>query len=179
MIKHDRVDPTYTKEGTEEYWECTECNLLFDDAEGENRIGGPTKIERLSEQESISEAKISKIPDLVYTGESLKPEFTITCDGRILTEGKDYAVKWKNNKKPGKATITITGKSDFIGTKTTSFNILPKSVKLSSLKAGKKSLTVKWKKLSDISGYQIRYSTKKDYSSGVKRKQSSQRKRLL
>ena len=48
--------------------------------------------------------------------------------------------------------------------------VVPKIMKISSLKAGKKSLTVKWKKQSDISGYQIRYSTKKDFSSGVKTK---------
>lgn len=46
--------------------------------------------------------------------------------------------------------------------------VVPKTMKISSLKAGKKSLTVKWKKQKDITGYEIQYSTKKDFSSGVK-----------
>ena len=48
--------------------------------------------------------------------------------------------------------------------------VVPKAMKVKSLKAGKKSLTVKWKKQSGITGYQIEYSTKKDFSSGVKKK---------
>ena len=41
--------------------------------------------------------------------------------------------------------------------------IIPKGVKLSSLTAGKKELTVKWAKGSGITGYEIQYSLKKDF----------------
>ena len=94
----------------------------------------------------ISKAKISTIPDQIYTGKSIKPALTVTYDGKTLTEGTDYSVKWKNNKNPGKATVTIKGKGNNKGEKTAIFKILPKPVELSSLKAGKKSLTAKWKK---------------------------------
>ena len=46
---------------------------------------------------------------------------------------------------------------------------LPKATKLKSVKAGKKSFTAKWKKQTEgTDGYQIQYSTKKDFSSGKK-----------
>ncbi|MCR4673048.1 MAG: Ig-like domain-containing protein [Lachnospiraceae bacterium] len=33
LVHHDRVEPTKTSEGCEEYWECTRCGCLFSDAE--------------------------------------------------------------------------------------------------------------------------------------------------
>ena len=38
------------------------------------------------------------------------------------------------------------------------------------IKAGKKKLTITWKKISGVSGYEVRYSTKKSMKNGVKRK---------
>ena len=117
---------------------------------------------------SIDEASIDTIPDQVYTGQSIKPTLTVTYKKDGLVEGKDYSVKWKNNKNPGKATITITGIDPNTGTKTATFKILPKPVELSSLKAGKKSLTAKWKKGSKIDGYEIQYSLKSNFKSAKK-----------
>ena len=44
------------------------------------------------------------------------------------------------------------------------FRINPKAVALSSLTAGANQLTVKWKKGSGITGYQIQYSTSKKFT---------------
>lgn len=67
----------------------------------------------------------------------------------------------------------VNGGFDFINTphaldRKMIVKVVPKKMKIGSLKAGKKSLTVKWKKQKDITGYEIQYSTKKDFSSGVK-----------
>jgi len=167
LEKHDRVEPTTTSGGTEEYWECTSCKILFSDSEGKNRIDEPVVIPPLGNVD-ISKAKISKIADQVYTGKTIKPDLTVTYDGIILTEGTDYSIKWKNNKNPGKATVTLTGKEPNTGTKTATFKILPKPTELSSLKAGKKSLTAKWKKGSKIDGYEIQYSLKSNFKSAKK-----------
>ena len=45
------------------------------------------------------------------------------------------------------------------------FTIKPKTTTLSKLTAGKKQLKVTWKKNSSVSGYQIKYSTSKKFSS--------------
>lgn len=41
----------------------------------------------------------------------------------LLTEGKDYTVKYANNKKAGTATLTITGKGNYAGSLTKTFDI--------------------------------------------------------
>ncbi len=60
--------------------------------------------------------------------------------------------------------MTIKGKGNFKGKKTVKFQVVPKGTKLTSLKCGAKKISLKWKKQKKISGYQIRYATKKDFS---------------
>lgn len=57
----------------------------------------------------------------VYTGEEIKPEITVAG----YTEGVDYEVSYKNNVNVGTATVVITGKGNYSGTKETTFIILP------------------------------------------------------
>ncbi len=111
----------------------------------------------------ISKAKVTAIKAQVYTGKTIKPTVIVKYDNKKLTIDKDYTITYKNNKKIGKATVTITGKGNFTGKKTVKFDIIPKAVKLSSLTAGKKELTVKWAKGSGITGYEIQYSLKKNF----------------
>ena len=67
---------------------------------------------------------------LKYTGKALKPKPTVTMkiDGKTVTlkSGTDYTVTYRNNKNVGTATVTITGKGNFTGTITLSFNIVKK-----------------------------------------------------
>ncbi len=111
----------------------------------------------------ISKAEITAIKAQVYTGKANKPAVTIKYNGKKLTKGTDYTVSYKNNKKVGTATVTITGTGKYTGKKTVKFAIIPKGVKLSFLIAGKKQLTVKWAKGSGITGYEIQYSLKKNF----------------
>ena len=116
------------------------------------------------EGKAIKSAKISEIKDQTYTGKAITPKFTVTYQGAKLVPDTDYTVAWKNNKKIGAATLTVTGKGMFTGSKAVTFKIVPKGVKLSSLKAGSKQLTVKWKKGGkDIDGYEIEYCLKKNF----------------
>ncbi len=111
----------------------------------------------------IGKTDVTAIKDQVYTGKAIKPGIIIKYKEKKLTKGTDYTVSYKNNKKIGKATVTITGKGRYTGKTTVSFNIVPKAVKLTSLTAGKKELTVKWAKGSNITGYEIEYSLKKNF----------------
>ena len=54
-----------------------------------------------------------------YTGSEIKP--TVTISG--LTSGTDYTVAYENNVNVGTATITITGKGNYTGTITKTFEI--------------------------------------------------------
>lgn len=78
------------------------------------------------------------IPDQLYTGKAIKPELQVYYDGRLLTLGKDYTVKYgsKNTNVADKTavnskgksiapSVTITGKGNYKGTKTVYFSIVP------------------------------------------------------
>ena len=109
------------------------------------------------------------IDDQVYTGKKIKPDVDPVYEEYIhLEEGKDYTISYKNNKAVGKATVVIEGKGNFKGTKELSFRIVPAAVKISSVKAGKKTLTVSWKKGSGIDGYEIEYSQYSDFKNSKK-----------
>ena len=102
-----------------------------------------------------------------YNGKAKKPAVTVTSGGVVLKEGTDYTVKYSDNKIVGTASATVTGKGHYTGTVRKTFKILPKGTSISSVKAGNKQITIKWKKqAAQTTGYQIQYSTKKDFSSG-------------
>ncbi len=119
------------------------------------------KVKAVFEYISLARAKIAAVKDQVVTGKAVKPKLTVKLNGVTLKAGTDYTVTYKNNKAVGKATITVTGKGKYTGSQKVTFNIIPKAVSLSSLKTGQKSLTVKWKQGSGITGYEIQYGLKK------------------
>ena len=98
---------------------------------------------------SITRAKLAKT-SYAYTGASITPKVTVYCGTAQLTRGVDYTVKYANNKAvsanttKGVATVTITGKGDYKGTKTLTFKIVKAANKL-TVKA--KSPTVSRSKL--------------------------------
>ena len=50
-----------------------------------------------------------------YTGKPIKPAFTVVdyALDKVLVEGTDYSVSYKDNKKVGTATITVKGKNNY------------------------------------------------------------------
>ena len=120
-----------------------------------------------------------------YNGSAKKPSVTlkVKVNGSTKTLSKSsssgYTVKYSNNTKIGKATVTITGTGNYTGTITKTFKILPKKGTISSLKSSaKKKMTVKWSTISgSVTKYQVRYRVKgtstwttKTYSSSTKSK---------
>lgn len=115
-----------------------------------------------------------------YTGKALTPkvEFTFTVTGkqnavlgkRILTEGTDYTISYVDNKKVGVANVMVIGKGNFTGSRIMSFKIRPQETKLKKLVKGKKQIKAKWaEKEKQVTGYVVMCSTKKDFSSNVKK----------
>ncbi len=70
---------------------------------------------------------ISAIPDQTFTESEIKPEPTLTVNGRTLVKGTDYTVVYKDNTNVGTATITIKGQGNYTGTYTGSFTIVKKN----------------------------------------------------
>lgn len=127
-----------------------------------------------------------------YTGGAIKPSVNVFG----CVEGIDYVLTFSDNTAVGTASVTVNGIGYYSGSKTFYFTIYakptptpaptpnpnpnpapapaksttvskPKKVTLSKLKTSKKSITVYWKKVS-CSGYQIEYSTNKNFKKSKK-----------
>ncbi|MBR1724795.1 MAG: hypothetical protein IJ723_07255 [Ruminococcus sp.] len=100
-----------------------------------------------------------------YTGKTRKPAVTVTFGGKKLKKNVDYSVSYKNSKLPGKATVTVTGKGNFIGKVSKTFYIVPKKAEVAKKKApGGGKVKVWVKKDSKASGYEIELSTNKKFT---------------
>ena len=79
----------------------------------------------------IANAVADSIYDRTHTGEEIKPYVYLTYAGwRYLSEGTDYTVEYKNNIDIGTASIIITGKGNYTGTKVITFKIVPPHISL-------------------------------------------------
>lgn len=103
---------------------------------------------------------------LTYNGRSQKPKLKVTYGGKTVSS-RYYSVSWKNNKYPGTATVTVTGKGSYKGKISVkkSFLILPKKVSIKTPSSGKGYITAKWSKHSGVSGYQVQISKSKKFAS--------------
>ena len=108
-----------------------------------------------------------KATSLTYNGKVRTPKVIVKDrTGKTLVKNTDYTVSYaKGRKYVGKYAVKITFKGKYSGTKTLYFTIKPKATSISSLKAGSKKFTVKWKKqATQTTGYQVQYSTSSKFS---------------
>ena len=124
---------------------------------------GTTAAPATSTKVNLSDCEFA-VKDQVYSGKARTPAVTVKYGTRTLKKGTDYAVAYKNNKAIGTATATVTGKGKYTGTKKVTFSILPKGTAQSKPKAAKKAFTAKWKKQKNITGYEVQYGLKADFS---------------
>ena len=73
---------------------------------------------------SIANTIISSIANQTYTGKALTPAITVKLSNTTLKKDTDYTVSYSNNTKEGTATVTITGKGNYEGTKKATFKIV-------------------------------------------------------
>ena len=76
---------------------------------------------------NASELTISSIAACTYNGSELAPAVTVKDGSTTLTYGTDYTLSYSNNTYPGTATVTVTGKGNYTGTKTANFTINAKN----------------------------------------------------
>ena len=108
-----------------------------------------------------------KATSLTYNGKVRTPKIIVKDEtGKTLVKNTDYTVSYaKGRKYVGKYAVKITFKGKYSGTKTLYFTIKPKATSISSLKAGSKKFTVKWKKqATQTTGYQVQYSASSKFS---------------
>ena len=108
-----------------------------------------------------------KATSLTYNGKVRTPKVIVKDrTGKTLVKNTDYTVSYaKGREYVGKYAVKITFKGKYSGTKTLYFTIKPKATSISSLKAGSKKFTVKWKKqATQTTGYQVQYSASSKFS---------------
>ncbi len=83
---------------------------------------------------------VRPIADMVYTGSKIAPEVQVYYGDQLLTQGKDYTVRYENNtnaasvklddetENPKAPKAVITGKGNYSDKVIVPFNILPKSI---------------------------------------------------
>ncbi len=141
-----------------------ENGVALDYETGDNIQSGTTR--------DISKAYI-RLTSLypTYTGKEQKPLEYVEFKGVRLTEGKDYTAEYINNKNIGTAIVTVKGLGIYSGTAYKEFTIVkprPAKSAVKKLKRRSKAFYVKWKRVSGISGYQIQYSTNKNFRNAKK-----------
>ncbi len=116
----------------------------------------------------VSKCKVSlSASSYTYNGKVKKPTVTVINHKGTKLKNVHYTVTYATGRKNvGKYKVTIKMRDNYSGTKTLYFKINPAKTTLSSLTAGSKKLTVKWtKKSTQVTGYQIQYSTSKSFKS--------------
>lgn len=124
---------------------------------------GHTKTTTIYKASAISLTKKS----VVCNNQTQKPKVTVKTNKGKTIASKNYTVSYTGTpKKPGVYRVTVKMKGEYSGKKTLNYTIKPKTVQLTSVKPLKKAIKVTSKTGWGITGYQISYSTDKNFSQG-------------
>lgn len=105
--------------------------------------------------------------EYTYNGKVQVPTVTAYDSNGNVIDSMSYFVSVSGNKKSvGIYTVSVQfGSAYNNASRTLIYTIKPKSTKITSAKASKKKASVKWKKVSGVTGYQVQYSTSKSFKS--------------
>ncbi len=104
--------------------------------------------------------------DFTYDGKTKAPTVIIKDrKDRRLISGRDYQINYPaGRKKPGIYTVVLKFCGNYSGSVMETFMIRPQAAFLKKIAAKSRGIQVKWKKQeTPIDGYQIQYSTNKDF----------------
>ncbi len=121
---------------------------------------------QVAEQQKIYQIqKVELSADrLAYNGKSRKPKVKVLDRAGKVIGSNQYQVAYQNNIHVGYATATVRFIGNYSGIQKKTFVIEPKGTGISKIKAKKKGFAVSWKRQnSQITGYQIQYSTSKKF----------------
>ena len=85
---------------------------------------------------SLVKASVSGVVAKTYTGKAITQRPVVKVGDRTLKAGTDYTVTYKNNVKPGTASMAIKGKGNYTGTRALAFKVKPAGYYVT--KSGKK-----------------------------------------
>jgi len=92
-----------------------------------NYTGTKTVTLSIKNGTSVAKAKVKGVVAAEYTGSKIEQNPTVTVGSATLTKGTDYEISYRNNIDAGTATMTITGKGSYCGSKQVTFKIKAKA----------------------------------------------------
>lgn len=112
-----------------------------------------------------------KYASVEYKGTDIWPQVIVKSGKKTLKYDRDYTLSWTNGDRVGISEVEVEGLGKYEGHyKKLTLKVIPRKMSISSLKrSGKNAIVVKWKKHNAADGYQIQVSTKKSFSSNVKK----------
>ncbi len=88
------------------------------------------------EAKALDTNMFASIGDQTYTTAAITPAPKLTYNSKTLASGTDYtSITYTDNINKGVATITVTGKGNYKGTSSTTFNIIPRPLTSSMINA--------------------------------------------
>ena len=105
-----------------------------------------------------------------YNGKAQKCAVpTVKVGGKTLRHKTDFTYSCKAGRTVGSYKVTVKGAGEYVGTKTATFQIVPKGTSVKKLSKAKKAFTVTWKRptkahLKQTTGYQVRWSASKKFT---------------
>lgn len=127
---------------------------------------------------AVKNTTVTMAESVTYTGKALKPKVKVYFAAKKLASGKDYTVTYKKNKVVGKASVVIKGKGNFKGKKTVTFDIGVAAPKITGISAKSNKMKLEWSQQQQADGYEIQYSTDKNFRIKVKKKVISSNTKL-
>ncbi len=115
------------------------------------------------ERKQIRSSVISGVNDKTYTGKDITLSLNVVLDGKTLVLGKDYKVKYSDNRETGKASVKISGIGNYIGEITSVFYIHPSKVGgIAQTSGNTSSIKISWKRIASGTGYAVLRATSKN-----------------
>lgn len=123
--------------------------------------------ESMGTKQTIYAPKTVTVSELTYIGKSQTAKVSVKDAKGKLIPASNYSVTGNKQKNPGSYTVTVTFKKtseNYTGKITGKCKVSVAPTKLTKVSAGSGKLTVKWTKpTKKVTGYQISYSTKKNF----------------
>lgn len=135
---------------------------------GKGNYTGSKKVYFTINPASISNASVTlSKTSYVYNGKARKPSVTVKLNNKKLGS-QDYTVSYSNNTNLGRATVKVTGKTNYTGSVTKTFSITLSTPSLSLSSKNNGEIVAKCGTVKGATKYQIQY-----YKQGSKAVRSS------
>ena len=139
----DESVATVSEDGTVNAMSAGTASVTVTAARTDAYKQGTRKVTVIVTAADASKLTIGAVPAQTYTGKALAPKLSVSLKGRVLTEGSDYIVSYKNNVNVGTATATVTGKGSYTGEATVKFSIAKASQTVAASKGMSKTVSYK------------------------------------